>query len=498
MLRILGNQKRLCDGMTRRDLLHVGGLGLFGLNLSDWLRFNELGAAVSAPTGTFGKAKSCILLYLFGAPGQHETFDPKPDAPAEIQGELKSIPTSVPGVHLGEGLPQVAEIADRLTVVRSLTHPYALHGVPYALSGEPDVDPSRELERSVKRWPFIGSVVDYIEATRASGKQPLIPRNVALPFPLYKYADYPLLAGPYGGFLGSQYDPVYTDFQDKGTKTAPMPTANRRSAFRNPYAGIDPGAKFQLGGSDSVLPDLRNGRFDLRQSLLKQLDQGLRWTESDTNVRQSTHYQNLAYSLMSSGDLHKALDIDCEPMKVRDRYGMTLFGQSALAGRRLIEAGSKFVTVFWDAYGDMVGGWDTHFNHYPRMKNFLLPGFDQTYSALILDLEARGLLEDTLVLCLSEHGRTPKIDSKPPGAGRHHWSRAYSAVLAGGGMGRANVVGQTDAVAGDVVRTPVSPKDILATAFHLLGIDPYTNVVDHLDRQIPIAGDGKIRRELFG
>jgi arylsulfatase A-like enzyme len=175
---------------------------------------------------------------------------------------------------------------------------------------------------------------------------------------------------------------------------------------------------------------------------------------------------------------------------------MTLFGQSALAARRLIEAGGRFVTLFWDAYGDATAGWDTHFHHYARLRQFLLPGFDQTFSALVLDLEARGLLDETLVICTSEHGRTPRLTDRP-GGGREHWSRAYSSVLAGGGIARGNVVGRTDAIGGDVERTPLSPKDILATAFHLLGVDPHTMVTDPLGRPVPIAGEGRLRRELI-
>jgi uncharacterized protein (DUF1501 family) len=175
---------------------------------------------------------------------------------------------------------------------------------------------------------------------------------------------------------------------------------------------------------------------------------------------------------------------------------MTLFGQSLLAARRLVEAGGKIVSVFWDAYGDATAGWDTHFHHYPRLKQFLLPGFDQSFSALILDLEARGLLGETLVLCLTEHGRTPKI-TKTPGGGREHWSRVYSAALAGGGAAGGKVVGRSDAVGGEVADTPVSPKDILATAFHLLGIDPHTTVPDRLERPVPVAGDGVVREEFL-
>ena len=175
---------------------------------------------------------------------------------------------------------------------------------------------------------------------------------------------------------------------------------------------------------------------------------------------------------------------------------MNLFGQSTLAARRLIEAGCKFVTVFFDAYGLNAGGWDTHDNHFRRLKDFLLPVFDQTYSALILDLEARGLLDETLVLCLSEHGRTPRLNANP-GGGRDHWSRAYCTAFAGGGIAGGKVVGRSDAIAGEVRDTPVSPKDVLATAFHLLGIDPHTTVPDRLGRPVPIAGEGVARPEFW-
>jgi uncharacterized protein (DUF1501 family) len=196
--------------------------------------------------------------------------------------------------------------------------------------------------------------------------------------------------------------------------------------------------------------------------------------------------------------VHRALDIGLEPLALRENYGMTLFGQAALAARRLVEAGCKFVTVFFDAFGLNAGGWDTHDNHFSRLKDFLLPVFDQTFSALVLDLESRGMLDETLVLCMSEHGRTPKLDPKAKGGGRDHWSRAYSQVYAGGGMGKGNLVGRTDSIAGDVVEKPMSPKDILATTFHLLGIDPTTTLPDRLNKPMPVAGEGVLREELLG
>jgi uncharacterized protein (DUF1501 family) len=182
---------------------------------------------------------------------------------------------------------------------------------------------------------------------------------------------------------------------------------------------------------------------------------------------------------------------------MRQSYGMTLFGQAALVARRLVEAGSRLVSIFWDEYGLADSAWDTHYQHYPRMRNELCPSFDRGYAGLIRDLEARGLLQETAVLCISEHGRTPQL-SNVAGGGRDHWSRAYSAVFAGGGFARGRVVGKTDRSAGDVDETPVSPKDILATTYHLLGIDPAAIIHDRLGRPLPIAGDGKVRDELLG
>jgi hypothetical protein len=279
--------------------------------------------------------------------------------------------------------------------------------------------------------------------------------------------EIPPLAGPYGAMLGQKYDPIYADFPGEGTTTAPEVHPGR--AFKDPFLGIQATDKFVIGGEFERLE----------------------------RVETFSQQQRMALSLLSSSRFATAIDFGQEPMAVREQYGMTLFGQSLLAARRLVEAGTRFVTVFWDAVGLNAGSWDTHHNHYGRLKHFLLPIFDHAFSGLILDLDQRGLLDETLVLVLSEHGRTPQIDSKPKGAGRHHWSRAYSQVYAGGGMARGKVVGKTDRHAGDVDETPISPKDILATAFHLLGIDPDSTVPDSEGRPIPITGTGVVRPELF-
>jgi hypothetical protein len=499
MIRILGSRKVLCDGLSRRDLLHLGGLGAFGLTLGGFGRLVETQAAQPNPAAGFGKAKSCILLFLFGSPPQHETFDPKPDAPSEIQGEMGPISTSLPGTMICERLPRIAQTMDRLTVVRSLTHPYPVHGVAYATTGMPTYTPEIEAQpRDQRHWPYIGSAVDYVERQRGIAARSPMPRNVALPWLLGSKSDYPPLAGPYAAFLGSEYDPVWTDFDGKGTRAVPYLNDKQAEDVFDPFAGIDPGGRFGLADT-RILPSINRQRFQLRRSLLAQFDRSRAWLETSGNVESYTRRQQLAYSLITDRKVRDALDVQGEPESVRDRFGMTLFGQSCLVARRMVEAGSKFVSVFWDPYGPFAGScWDTHANHFPRLKEYLLPVFDQTLPALIDDLDERGLLDETLVVCISEHGRTPKIDSKPRGAGRHHWSRAYSAAFAGGGIARGRVVGRTDAVGGDVASTPISPKDVLATVFHLLGIDPHTLVRDRLNRPLPIAGDGVVRHELLG
>lgn len=443
----------------------------------------------------FGQAKSCILIYKYGSPPQHETFDPKPLAPAEIQGEMQAIPTSVPGIHIGDHLPKIARIMDRLTVVRSLTHRFPLHGTVYALTGVPDVDTRIEAQpRNPRQWPFIGSLVDYFEDRSAGGRPPEMPRNVALPFPMGSKNEIPPLAGPYGAMLGMRYDPIYTNFRTEGTTNAPEIVAGR--SFKDPFLGIKPNDGLQLG--EAVDHERDPARLELRRNLLEQFNRARRGLDANERLQTFRQQQQTAFTLLSSGRMHDALDFAREPARIRDAYGMTLFGQSCLAARRLIEAGAKFVTVIWDAYGLNAGSWDTHYNHFGRLKDFLLPVFDHTFSALILDLEQRGLLDETLVLVISEHGRTPQIDSRPRGAGRHHWSRAYSQVYAGGGMGRGNLVGRTDRYAGDVEESPLSPKDVLATAFHLLGIDPDSTFSDPTGRPMTLTGTGVLRRELLG
>lgn len=497
MFRMLGATKRLCDGFTRRDLLQIGGTGMLGFTLADVLRLQAAQAGTQPAGGGFGKAKACILLFPFGSPPQHETFDPKIAAPREIQGEMKAIGTSLAGVEIGEGLPQIAQVMDRLTVVRSMTHPYPVHGVAYALTGMPTYTPAIEADpRNGDHWPFIGSVVDYLE-DRRGGPLPAVPRNLGLPWQFGSKSSLPTLAGPYAAFLGQAYDPVWSDFDGRGTKVVPKLSDGQTNDVYDPFAGVTKEGNFRLSDAGQLPADVPPARLDLRRSLLTQFDEARRSLEASAAEGTFDKYSQVAFSLLGTSTVREALDVHRETEGIRERYGWTLFGQSCLAARRLVEAGGRFVSVFWDPFEPFGGScWDTHANHYPRLKEYLLPVFDQAYSALILDLEQRGLLDETLVVCVSEHGRTPQIDSKPKGAGRHHWSRVYSAALAGGGVARGKVVGRSDALGGDVADVPVSPKDILATSFHLLGIDPHTLVTDRLNRPLPVAGDGRFRPEL--
>jgi hypothetical protein len=496
MLNILGSTRNLCDGLSRRDFLRLGAIGAFGLG--DFLALPV--SASPARAAHFGRAKSCILIFLYGSPPQHETFDPKPDAPAEVRGEIGSIASTLPGLRVCELLPRVSRVMDRVTVVRSMTHPYPEHGVAYAVSGIPTYTPELETRpRDSRHWPYIGSVVDFVEERRSGSVAPPVPRNIALPWMLNSKTDILVNAGPFAAFLGQAHDPLWTDFTGAGTHPVPRYGEGQQRDFLDPFGGTIPEGRFELSSAGRLRGDVPVERLNLRQSLLGQFERARGQADSFASAGLLDRNRQRAYSLLTTNAVHEALDIGREPMPCREQYGMTLFGQGCLAARRLVEAGGKFVTLFWDGYGQFSGcAWDTHSNHYPRLREYLLPGFDRAYAALIGDLDQRGLLDETHVLCISEHGRTPRIDSRPRGAGRHHWSRVYSAVFAGGGIARGRLVGASDRLGGEVSETPVSPKDILATAFHLLGIDPHTHVVDALGRPVPIAGSGEVRAELLG
>jgi len=491
MLRILGQPKRLCSGLTRRDWIRVGGLGLAGLSLPQLTALQQTSAAETS-SSSFGRAKGIILIHLYGSPSQIEWVDPKPDAPAEIRGELKSIKSSLPGCDVCELMPNFAKVLDRCTVLRSLNHPYPIHGVAYALTGTPAIDVAMELSpRDSKHWPFFGSAVEYVEREQ----QREIPGNLVLPWRFSsKRKGEVSRAGPYAAFLGPQYDPLFIEHQGEANRGYVKTLNAMKYEDHDPYVGLKDGSYFASPGASSLTSDVTLDRLHGRRSLLEQLNDVRSELGAAKVGREMSKHQTAAWNLMQSTRLSDALDLRKEDVKNRELYGPTLFGQSLLAARRLIEAGGRVVTVFWDEFGLAGSGWDTHWDHYGRMKNELCPGFDTGFYGLITDLDQRGLLDDTLVVCTSEHGRTPKIHPANPGVGRDHWSRVYSSVIAGGGVKRGCVVGQSDRTGGDVADRPISPKDLLATMYHLLGVNHHQLVYDRAGRPLPLV-EGEVIHE---
>ena len=500
MLRLLSSAKSFGTGCTRRDWLRVGGLGLAGLALPQISALQEASARSPASDRSFGRAKAIILIHLYGAPSQLEWVDCKPDAPVEIRGQFGVIPSSLPGCQVCELFPQMAQVMDRVTVLRSLTHPYPIHGVAYALTGVPAIDVAMELSpRDARHWPFFGSVVEYLQSQPQAqrGPQmpgPAVPSNIALPFRFSsrRVGEVPR-AGPYAAFLGSQYDPLWAEFRGQATRGIRKTLREMTFDEPDPYVEVADGSYFVVPGASQLLPELTLDRLDRRWGLLEQLNQLRPELDQSTAGLALDKHQQAALDLLHSSKLAEALDLRREDEPTRRLYGPSLFGQSCLAARRLVEAGSKVVTIFWDEYGLAGSGWDTHWNHFQRMKEELAPGFDRGFYGLITDLDRRGMLDDTLVVCTSEHGRTPKI-SAAQGGGRDHWSRVYSSLVAGGGTARGKIVGASDKHAADVADRPISPKDLLATMYHLLGIDPHTIIHDRQGRPLPLV-DGQVIRD---
>jgi hypothetical protein len=501
MLTILGSSNPFERPPSRREVLRVGGLGAASLSLPELLFLESLPAAAPAGHFTFGRARQILLLYLQGAASQFETWDPKPDAPDEIRGKWGATSTAVPGTLICDQLPKLAQLVDRIALVRSMTHDHNNHSNHYTLSGYPTVDFSSETNPFDSRHhPFFGSVLDYLEDRTGSASPPEVPRNIGLPFRFSTYSPLFRRAGPYGAFLGRGYDPVWTEFGGKATKTVP-----RVSFFHqlkdvdvdDPYLGITPESRLRISQDARLRDGMMLDRLERRRTLSQQLDEQSRRLDASTATHSLDRFRQMAYSLMTSEKLNRALDVGQESMALRERYGMTLFGQAALTGRRLLEAGCRLVSVFWDEYKVVNTAWDTHFDHFPRLGDELLPGFDAAVSSLLRDLEDRGMLSDTLVLCLTEHGRTPKVAQKTRGGGRDHWSKVYSVMLAGAGIRGGSVVGASDTQGAFVKDRPVSPQDILATMYHLKGIHPETTIPDRLGRPVRLVDMGEVVHELL-
>ena len=433
-----GHSRRYCDGLSRRHMLRLGTAGLLsGLSLPQMLQSEALAGSV-----TRHKAKACIFLFLEGGPPQQDMWDPKPDAPEEIRGPFRPISTSLPGVQFTEHCAQCAKIAHKFTVVRSHSHADNGHatGYHYVMTGRraafPDGEhpiPTNEL------FPSLGSVV-----SRELGSAGTVPPYINLPHPMSA-------GGP--GFFGAEYAP----FVIEADPSQPDFEVN------------DLG---QLAG----LTEQRRGK---RRQLLANLEQ--QRPRIGRAAAMSTYYTK-AFDLITSPAARKAFDIQAEPTATREMYGMTQVGQCALMARRLVEAGCRFVGV--DA-----PGWDVHFNCFPSLAGDLIPQADRAFSALITDLEQRGMLDSTLVVMMGEMGRTPRVNAQ---AGRDHWSMAQCILFAGGGVKPGQIIGATDRQAAAPTRDPVSIADLLFTIHRLLGIDSKKEYPDPLGRPVPLVDGGKL------
>jgi hypothetical protein len=451
-------------GLGRRAWLRLGGLGLLGLSLPRLLRADATPAAPAA-------ARSCVLFLLHGGPSQLDTWDPKPDAPAEVRGEFRPIATTVPGLRVCEHLPRLARLAHRFTVVRSMTHASLFHNSATYLvtTGQP---PPRELiafTPTENDFPHLGAQVGL---RRPGGRD--LPAAVTLPDPVSD-GPYPT-PGQGAGFLDARYAP----FRIVG----------------------DPNADdFAVDGL-AAGPELQGGRLDGRRSLLRAIDEHLGRLADDRRLADLDGYRRRAYALLTSDATRRAFDLAREAPRLRERYGRHKYGQSLLLARRLVEAGVRLVTVYWGGrVNNPLPHWDTHFNNNRRLKEELLPPFDQCFSAFLEDVAARGLLRDTLVVCTGEFGRTPRFGQFTGNgvdqSGRDHWARCYSLVVAGGPAGGGRVLGRSDRIAAYPADDPYTPQDLAATILHGLGIDPADTVRDGFGRPVPLS-TGRVRAALFG
>ena len=461
MLRILGRPSVACDGLTRRQLLSVGGLSLFGgLTLPDILR-----AAESQPHQV-GTARSVVLLNLFGGPPHMDMFDLKPNAPDTVRGEFSPISTAVPGLQISELLPRTAELMDRATLIRTYSHQYNSHNPYNVLTGFDGGNDRENYFAKVTDHPGMGSICQYLDIGAKD-----VPRYVMMPASP-GYTQSLRRAGPYGGYLGSRYDPLFTICDPE--------------IAREPKGDYDPVVPIGYPRLPSLdaLPDITADRFTSRGSLLGQLDESVSRLEKSGAVSRLNQFKQQAFNLLSSSKTRSAFDITRESDRTRDEYGRNLWGSSLLIARRLVEAGSTFITVHWESLGK--NHWDLHQNNFGMLR-VQCPPLDQLISSFVRDLEQRGLLGSTLFVVMGEMGRTPTINKK---AGRDHWPQCGFSLLFGGGTRRGVVVGRTDKHAARPVERAVSAGDMVATIYQLLGVDPHMTVNDLGGRPVHIAHGG--------
>ncbi|MAV35324.1 MAG: hypothetical protein CMJ59_07675 [Planctomycetaceae bacterium] len=478
MLTIQSHARRVCSGLTRRDLLQIGGAGLFGLSLE-----NVLAAEQSSATLPHARAKSVLFLFLFGGPSQLETFDMKPDAPSQLRGPFQPIASRTPDLKICEHLGRSAAVSDKYCVVRTMTHPHndhnACHYIQTGHAWTRTAANGSDVNARETDWPAMGSVVEYVSAHQSTGAARGLPDYVYLPNRLGHLQGYDR-TGQYAGWLGSSYNALATDIRKRDSNDNPF--------FRDcDDAELDFRIK-GLVGPDAIALD----RLQRRQSLLEQYDAARRRVDASPVFRAQDRLKTRAAELVMSDQIRQALDIRRESAALRDRYGRHLFGQSTLMGRRMVEAGSRFVTVLWDAPDGY--SWDSHRSS-KHLEKHLIPGFDQAFSALLGDLDERGLLDETLVVAVGEMGRTPKANNV---WGRGHWSYCFPCVLAGAGIRGGVVYGESDKEAAWPKDRPVSPEDLAATIFWALGIDPEIRLPDRNGRPVQIVENGRPLAELFG
>jgi hypothetical protein len=428
--------------LHRRRFLQVGGAACLGFALP------RLAAADPA-----ARIRSCILIYYYGGPSQLDTWDPKPNAPAEVRGEFRPIATSVPGVHIGEHLFRTARIMHKLALVRSLHHPMRNHNsaAVESLCGRTPLRGDLELlANDPNSFPCFGSALTYLTpGSRA------MPTHVALPHVMHNVV---VLPGQSAGFLGSTYD-----------------------AFQVTRDPNDP--DFRVGELE-LAADVSSGRLQDRRSLLARLGD---------RPGPMAPFQQRAFDLLRSERVRRAFDVAQEAPATRERYGRTTLGQSMLLARRLVEAEVRFVNVNDKIHNGQTANWDSHENNFGRLKNDLLPPADQAFTALIDDLDERGLLASTLVVALAEFGRTPRINGN---AGRDHWPDCFSIVLAGGGVRGGTVHGSSDRFGAYPASDAVTTGDLAATLFWRFGLDPATELRDITGRPYRLA-DGAPLLRLF-
>ena len=470
MFTIRGSAVDLRRGWTRRDCLRFGVGGALGIlggaNVVPVLRADSPGAGRS-----FGRAKSCILVYLFGGPSHIDIWDMKPAAPPEIRGEFKPIATNVPGVQITEHLPRLAKLADQYAIIRSLAHGDNAHGSAghTMLTGRRPVALG-EVGPNADDFPHYGAVLTSLRPGVHG-----VPPFVSLPWSISTSTN--IVPGQNGGFLGRVGDPFRLEVP-----------ADQSLNFSPPLTGLP----------TEVADDRERRRRGLRD-LLSQDDS---LSRNDTATQMDALYRR-AFDLIDSQTTAQAFRLEREPEKVRERYGMNVFGQSLLLARRLVESGVRLVTVYWpdrkdpDAFINngnkdsvAVPAWDTHGNkvgktpNFPALRDTLLPALDQSSSALIEDLRSRGLLDQTLVVWTGEFGRSPRINGD---AGRDHYGNVFSAMLAGGGVRGGQAYGASDKQAAFPSDNPVSPADFAATLYHCLGLPPDATVPDRLGRPVNIS-----------